>query len=122
MKRRHFAIVEDTEAYRTALSETLSRDGVVKTFDCPDSFAEAFRSPQDLAGYELIVLDYSFDRFDASNKDLVTYIRSDLQYRKRLVLWSVEDDFPASFLSQVDAVLPKRLMTFPEIEQCIAQQ
>ncbi|MFK7827874.1 MAG: hypothetical protein AB8G05_27245 [Oligoflexales bacterium] len=122
MRKRKCIIIDDEEHYRESLKEFLSRDCEIVTFKHPDEFAEAVSSPEDLIGVYLVVLDYKFDTFDAYDKDIVTYIRDDLSYKRNLVLWSLQDRFSQEFIEPIDAVLPKRLMTLPEIEKCIEEQ
>ncbi|MFK7823624.1 MAG: hypothetical protein AB8G05_05680 [Oligoflexales bacterium] len=122
MRRRKCIIIDDEQHYREGLQEFLSRYCDVETFKHPDEFAETINSPEDLKGVYLIVLDYRFDTFDADDKDIVSFIRQDLNYKGKLVLWSLQDRFSEKFIEPIDAVLPKRLMTLPEIEQCIEEQ
>ncbi|MFK7824493.1 MAG: hypothetical protein AB8G05_10060 [Oligoflexales bacterium] len=119
MRRRKIIIVDDEKDYREGLSEFLARDADVISYSHPDEFAESHSDASSLEGVYLIILDYRFDNFDAHDKDLMTYIRDDLAYRNRLVLWSLEDDFPEDFKEQFDGILQKKLMTLPEIEQCM---
>jgi PleD family two-component response regulator len=119
MKRRKIIIVDDEKDYREGLSEFLTRDADVVSYSHPDAFAEAHTDASSLDGVYLIILDYRFDNFDAYDKDLMTYIRDDLAYRNKLALWSLEDDFPVDFKERFDGILPKKLMSLPEIEQCM---
>ena len=122
MNRRKIIVIDDEKDYRDGMSEFLTRDGDVLSYSHPDEFAEAHQESDSLDGVYLIILDYCFDTFDASDKELVTYIREDLRYKGKLVLWSLEEDISYDFKSQFDGILPKKLMTLPEIEQCIEQQ
>jgi hypothetical protein len=65
------------------------------------------------------VLDYCFDNFNALDKDFVSYLREDLEYKGHLVLWSMEDEIPSKYLKNFDAILPKKLLSLSEIEQCL---
>lgn len=118
-KRKKVIIVDDDSRYRDPLKEFLIRDADVETFVDPDAFAEKNTMPRDLQDVYLIVLDYCFDSFNALDKDLVTYLREDLKYRGHLVLWSLEDKIPSKFSKDFDAILPKKLLSLSEIEQCL---
>jgi len=118
-KRKKVIIVDDDSRYREPLKEFLIRDADVETFIDPDAFAEKMTAPKDLQDVYLIVLDYCFDSFNAFDKDLVTYLREDLKYKGHLVLWSLEDKIPSKFSKNFDAILPKKLLSLSEIEQCL---
>ncbi len=122
MAAKKIVIVDDEKDYREGLKDFLRRDGDIVTFSHPDEFAESHQTPESLKDVYLIILDFCFDTFDANDKDLASYIRQDLAFKKNLVLWSLEDDIPKDFKTHFDAVLPKKLMSLPEIELCIKQQ
>jgi CheY-like chemotaxis protein len=119
MRKRKIIIVEDEPNYRAGLSEFLSRDAEIIAFADPDECAQAITDQADLYGVSHIILDYRFDHYNMHQKDLVTYFRDDLKFRGKIVLWSLEDRFPDGFIEKLDAVLPKKLLSLPEIEQCI---
>jgi hypothetical protein len=122
MLKKKVIIVDDEPHYRDGLFEFLSGDAEVITFEDPDGFAEFFQAPNDLERVSLIILDYRFDQYNASDKDLVTYIRDDLRYKGNIVLWSLEDKVPQDFSCRLNAILPKKLMTFWEIDNLISAQ
>ncbi|MFK7826804.1 MAG: hypothetical protein AB8G05_21860 [Oligoflexales bacterium] len=117
--KKKIIIIDDEKYYRDGLMDFLSPYAEVLTFKHPDEFGEKYQTPASLRGVSLVVLDYCFDTFDALDKDLVAYIRLDLSFKKHLVLWSLEDHIPCDYRDFFDAVLPKQLMTLPEIERCI---
>ena len=119
MRKRKIIIVDDEQNYRAGLSEFLSRDAEVLTFVDPDECAQAITDQADLYGVSHIILDYRFDHYNLHQKDLVTYFRDDLNFKGKIVLWSLEDRFPEGFINKLDAVLPKKLLTLAEIEEWI---
>ena len=119
MRRKKVIIVDDDHRFRDPLEGFLSREAVVVTFDDPDAFAQAYKNPSDLLDVYLIVLDFRFDSYNALDKDLVSYLREDLEYRGKVVLWSLEDSVPMEFSRRLKAVLPKKLLSLGEIEQCL---
>lgn len=119
MRKKKVIIVDDEKSYREGLQDFLLREADVKTFESPDEFAECFTKPEDLYDIYLIVLDFRFDTYNAFDKDLVTYIRDDLKYKGKVVLWSLEDEVPREFYRRLNAVLPKKIFSLSEVEQCI---
>ena len=122
MLKKKIIIIDDEPDYRDGLFEFLSGDAEVIAFKEPDSFAEMFRAPNDLERVSLIILDYRFDQYSASDKDIVAYIREDLGYTGNMVLWSLEEKVPHEFSCRLNAVLPKKLMTLREINNLISAQ
>src|SRR3989338_5461357 len=108
MLKKKIIIIDDEPDYRDGLFEFLSGDAEVIAFKEPDSFAEMFRAPNDLERVSLIILDYRFDQYSASDKDIVAYIREDLGYTGNMVLWSLEEKVPHEFSCRLNAVLPKK--------------
>jgi DNA-binding NarL/FixJ family response regulator len=119
MRKRKVVIVDDESHYREGLRDFLLREADVDTYESPDDFAEKFTRPSDLEEIYLIILDYRFDNYNAYDKDLVTYLREDLQYKGRVVLWSLEDEVPREFSRHLNAVLPKKILSLAEIDQCL---
>ncbi|MBI2603196.1 MAG: hypothetical protein HYW48_09075 [Deltaproteobacteria bacterium] len=119
MRKRKIIIVDDDPDYKDGLKEFLAREAEVVAYESPDDFAEHVKRQDDLRGVSLIVLDYCFDTFNALDKDLLGFIREDLQYKGKLVLWSLEDDIPQEYRKRFDGVLPKKLLSLAEIDQCL---
>ena len=119
MPRRKVIIVDDDLNYREGLRGFLSREADVVAYASPDEFAQNMKNPPDLQGVSLIVLDYAFDTFNARDKDLIGLIRDDLAYRGNMVLWSLEDNIPKEYKQHFNAVLPKRIFSLAEIDQCL---
>lgn len=118
-KKKKVIIVDDEIRFLEPLRDFLIRDADVETFVNPDEFADKFTLPKDIQDIYLIVLDYCFDSFNALDKDFVSYLREDLKYKGHLVLWSLEDKIPSKFSKNFDAILPKKLLSLSEIEQCL---
>ena len=118
MRKPKILIIDDEKYYRDSLCEFLLREADVEAFESPDAFAEIYTEPKSIKDIALIILDFRFDSYDASDKDIVTYLREDLKFRGKIVLWSLEDDVPSEFSKHLDAVLPKKILSLAEIDEC----
>lgn len=119
MRRKKVIIVDDEKHYRDGLEDFLKREADVVVYDSPDAFAEVYTCPNDVQDIHLMILDYRFDTYNAMDKDLACYIRDDLNFQGKIVLWSLEDEVPSAFLKNLDAKFPKKIMTLYEMEQCL---
>lgn len=119
IRKKNVIIVDDEDGYREGLRDFLMRETDVITFKNPDEFSGCITKPEDLHETYLIVLDFHFDTFSAFDKGLVTYIRDDLKYKGKIVLWSLEDEVPKEFYKRLDGMLPKKVFSLSEVEKCL---
>lgn len=133
MRKPKVIIVEDDQKFSDPFIKLLKREADVRHFETIEAFAEHFdgydsRFDEEeierdhIEDYSLVILDYQFPRYNALKKDAMTFLREDLKFRGKAILWTKETDIPEFFAKQFDAVSPKVTMTLSEVYQCIEEQ
>ncbi len=120
--KKKILLIDDEKINRDGFIRYLRDEAEVKAFKDPDDFSEKICKPEDLENIYLIVIDFKFNGYDARDKDVLTYIRSDLNYKGYIAIWSLSSQIPDIVSKKCDAVFPKIFLSMAEIEAILRNQ
>ena len=111
-------VVEDDKFTLDCFVDILSRDTEVVGFADPELFCEYCEDHKDkVSCAEAIILDYWFDFYNIGHKELVLYIRENLNFKGKILLFTHENEISDQTVKNIDGFLPnKKILCYKAIK------